>query len=241
MSGINASSLSFYYQDKKIIDNVNTTIPSQAITCLVGPNGSGKSTLLKLFAGLLPPANGAVTLDQKILQKYPRKELAKKLAYFPQQARFPASLTVKEYVALARYCHQSWFAKLNSHDLFAIDRAITLTNLNELADQPIGKLSVGQQQRVRIALLLAQESEYLLLDEPMAGLDIKQQADMLNLLQYLQRQLNKTIVVILHDLHQVKELADHVHFLKRGCTIAMGHPKDVLTSQLLYEVFDYQV
>lgn len=238
MSGIEFSNVSYHYQQKMMFSHLNLRIPANAITCLVGPNGSGKSTLLKLMAGLLLTHQGNVLLDNINIKTYQRNSLAKKLAYLPQQCHIPPSLSVREYVALGRFCHQSWFARTSKTDEKAIENAISLTHLSTLANQAVSTLSVGQQQRARIALMLAQEAEYLLLDEPMTGLDFKQQLNMLSLLTTLQKEHGKTIIVILHDLAQAKEISNEVILLKESCVVGQGRPQNILCEELLLKAFD---
>jgi len=239
MDGINAINVSYHYQNQSIMTKINLHVPKHEITCLIGPNGSGKSTLLKFLAGLLVPTSGYVTLDNNIIHHYTRKVLAKKLSYSPQQCRIPPSLTVREYVALGRFCHQSWFSKFNDHDYNAIEQAIDSADLKMLADKVVTTLSAGQQQRARIALMLAQQAEYLLLDEPMASLDLKQQRNLLELLMLLQKKHAKTIIIILHDLQQVIEVANKVVLLKNGCLLDSGPPREILHSDCLLKLFDY--
>lgn len=239
MHGIKLSNVTYHYADRPMFINIDLHIPSQNITCLIGPNGSGKSTLLKLMAGLLTTKNGSIVLDKIPLERYTQKSRAKKMAYLPQQCLLPPSLTVREYIALGRFCHQTWFSKLNHKDRISISEVITLTNLDVLADLPIATLSVGQQQRARIALMLAQEAEYLLLDEPMSGLDLKQQRNMLDLLCHLHQSHGKTIVVILHDLQQVMEVASNVVLLKNNTILGEGHPREIINPAYILNAFDY--
>jgi len=238
MNGIKVSHLTYHYHKKCILRDINLLIPLQQMICLIGPNGSGKSTLLKLMGGLLSLQSGTVTLDNISLHSYSRKSLAKKLAFLPQQCQIPPSLLVREYVALGRFCHQSWFSKLSYQDHFAIDEAIALTGLNLLAREPVSALSAGQQQRARLALMLTQQAHYLLLDEPMTGLDFKQQRNMLKLLSDLQKNHGKTIIVILHDLHQVMEIANEVVLLNDSRILTQGHPRDVICKDNVLKAFD---
>jgi len=240
MSGIELHSVTYHHKKQALFSDISLQIPQHCVTCLVGPNGSGKSTLLKLLAGLMLPHAGTILLDNVAISGYSRKALAKKIAYLPQQCRIPASLTVREYVALARFCHQSWFGGLNANDHAAIEDAIRLTDLSIHADRPVAILSAGQQQRARIALMLAQQAQYLLLDEPMTGLDLKQQRNMLQLLADLQQKYAKTIVVILHDLHQVMEIANEVILLKNGIVLGQGHPREMINTDFLLKAFDYE-
>lgn len=241
MNGINISCLTYHppTQSRKenLFTNLNLQFKEHKITCLIGPNGSGKSTLLKLVAGLIAPQTGTICLDNMPIHTYARKTLAKKLAYLPQHCTLPPSLTVSEYIALSRFCYQTWFSTLNEGDYLMIEEAISLTDLRDFAEKPVTSLSAGQQQRARIAFMLAQQVDYLLLDEPMTGLDIKQQRNIIQLLVRLQREAAKTIILVLHDLHQAIEIADTVILLKAGKVIADGKPSDVICADNLQNVF----
>jgi iron complex transport system ATP-binding protein len=239
MDGINLKNVSHVYQRQLILSDVDLHVQKEKITCLVGPNGAGKSTILKLFAGLLVPLRGHITLDNIDIRNFTRRALAKKLSYMPQQCRIPAGLTVREYVALGRFCHQSWFSNLKEDDHAAIEQAIDMADLSRHADQFAATLSTGEQQRARIALMLAQQSEYLLLDEPMTGLDLKQQRNLLELLTALRKHHAKTIIVILHDLHQVIAMADEAVMLKEGRVLDRGQPRTVINPHNLCSMFDY--
>jgi iron complex transport system ATP-binding protein len=237
MNNIQATSVHYAYRNKKVFADLNLTIADQKLSCIMGANGSGKSTLLKLLAGLLTPLSGQVLIDNIPIHQLLRKTLAKKLSYLPQQCRIPESLTVWEYVALGRFCHQSWFSTMQNSDILAVEEAIAMTYLEDLSEQVMTTLSAGQQQRARIALMLAQQAPYLLLDEPMTGLDIKQQQNILELLSHLQKQHNKTIVVILHDLQQALTIADEIILLKSGNIIAQGLLLNTLTPENLSTAF----
>jgi len=238
MSEITLTHVTYYQNHKALFDNLNLQLNKKKITCLIGPNGSGKSTLLKLIAGLLQASLGEITLEAKSISAYSRKDFAKKLAYLPQQCVLP-NLPLQEYVALGRFCHQTWFANLQEEDHNIIHQAIALTDLQSLMLQPVNTLSGGQQQRARLALILAQQSEYLLLDEPLTGLDLKQQIKMLNLLLYLQKHHQKTILMTLHDIHQAAEISDEVIFIKNGVILNHGKPEEVIHHEGLYDLFDY--
>jgi len=237
MNEIDLIDVHFQIADKMIIDDLSLRILKNQLTCIIGPNGSGKSTLLQLIAGLIQPTRGKIKIENTAITSLSKKSLAKKITFLPQQSRIPQTLTVYEYVALGRYCHKSWLGHLSKGDHIAIQHAIKLTNLSDLATHEAAKLSLGQQQRARIALTLAQASPYLLLDEPMTGLDLKQQCHLLNLLIELKK-LGKTIIVILHDLHQVRSIADQVILMKAGKLKAIGHPAELLNINTICDVFD---
>lgn len=237
MGEISLHQVTYQASNKIIIDQVSVDFNQRQISCIIGPNGSGKSTLLQLIAGLIKPASGSIKIENTDLASFNKKTLAKKITYLPQQSRIPHTLTVYEYVLLGRYCHQSWLGQLTEEDHAATKQAIYLTNLASLAHTEAAKLSLGQQQRARLALTLAQGSPYILLDEPMTGLDLKQQYHLIDLLQKL-KNMGKTIILILHDLHQVKTIADQVILLQNGCIKAEGLTDEVLQASLICEIFD---
>lgn len=237
MSGINISGVTYHPRKEHLFENLNLHIERHKITCLIGPNGSGKSTLLKLLARLVMPQSGTIYLDNIAINNYSRKAFAKKLAYLPQHCALPVSLTVSEYIALSRFCYQSWFSKLTKDDCEIIEEAIFMTDLKALANKPVASLSAGQQQRARIAFMLAQQVEYLLLDEPMTGLDLKQQRNIINLILRLKREASKTIILVLHDLHQAIEIADEIILLKEGKIAANGEPCKVICADNVLNVF----
>ena len=224
------------YDGPTIIRELDVAIPTGKITALVGPNGCGKSTLLRGLARLLNPKSGCVYLDGKAIPRLPTAELAKEIGILPQSPTAPEGLTVRELVAQGRYPHQGWFRQWSQDDERITQEALAITNMLELADRPLDTLSGGQRQRAWIAMALAQETDILLLDEPTTYLDLAYQLEVLDLLQELNL-AGRTIVMVLHDLNQACRYAHHIIALCQGKIWAQGTPQEVLTAEMLADVF----
>lgn len=229
--------LSSAYGGQPVLHQLSLTIPAGKITFLIGPNGCGKSTLLRQLAGLLPEGRQAVTLDDKPLGKWSRRELARRIAFLPQQSVMPEGLTVAQLVAKGRFPYQGLLGGLTAADQQAIDQALASCGLSELADTPAQQLSGGQQQRVWLALALAQQSDILLLDEPGTYLDLGYQLAMLQQLQQLNRERGITIVIAHHDLNQALQFGDHCLLLQAGKLAACGQPHHIVQGDTLQQVF----
>ncbi len=237
MSAICGNNLKLSYENATIIHDLTLNVPSNVITALVGPNGCGKSTLLRGISRLLKPNHGQVLLSGEDIWRLPAKELAKKLGILPQGPVAPEGLTVHELVAQGRYPHQSWFQQWSREDERITQDALQITGIAPFADRPIDTLSGGQRQRAWIAMTLAQDSDTILLDEPTTFLDLAYQIEVLDLLHELNRTRKKTIVMVLHDLNQACRYADYLIAVKEGCIAAEGIPSEVVTGDMVNEVF----
>lgn len=230
--------LSLAYDDHTIIDHLDLSIPQGRITVLVGGNGCGKSTLLKAFARLLAPRHGAVLLDGRDIRHQTTRDVARRLAILPQGPIAPEGLTVHQLVRQGRYPHQRWLQSWTPDDEARVTQALQDTDLHDLADTPVDALSGGQRQRAWIAMTLAQDTDILLLDEPTTYLDLTHQIDILDLLAELNRQWQKTIVMVLHDLNLACRYAHHIVAVRDGRVHAQGQPDDVVTETMVREVFN---
>ena len=237
MSTLRTQQLTLAYDQSVIIRHMDVEIPSGKITALVGPNGCGKSTLLRGLARLLPPKTGGTYLDGKAIHQIPTRQLAQQIGILPQSPAAPEGLTVRELVALGRYPHQSWLQQWATDDETAVNKALKLTGMQDLADRPIDALSGGQRQRAWIAMTLAQETAIILLDEPTTFLDLSHQIEVLQLLERLNREEGRTIIMVVHDLNHATRHAQHIVALKNGAIVAAGDPTIVVTPALLQEVF----
>lgn len=237
MSRLHTEQLTLAYDQAVIISGMNVTIPSGKITALVGPNGCGKSTLLRGMARLLAPKGGAAFLDGKAIHRMPTRALATQLGILPQSPVAPEGLTVRELVAQGRYPHQSWLQQWAAGDEAAVRTALDLTGMTALAERPVDALSGGQRQRAWIAMTLAQETPVILLDEPTTFLDLSHQIEVLHLLERLNREQARTIVMVVHDLNHATRHAHYLVALKAGAVAAAGAPAEVVTPLLLREVF----
>lgn len=232
-----AENLTLAYGERTIVAGLDLEIPPGAVTAIVGANGCGKSTVLRALARLLPPQRGRVILDGRALSTLPSKEVARTLGLLPQSPIAPEGIAVADLVGRGRHPHQKMLARWSRRDYEVVARALASTELTELADRPVDELSGGQRQRVWIAMALAQETDILLLDEPTTFLDLAHQVDVLDLLTDLNRERGTTIAMVLHDINLAARYADHMIAVRAGRIVAAGAPRDILTSDLIREVF----
>ncbi|NQZ49918.1 MAG: Fe(3+) dicitrate ABC transporter ATP-binding protein FecE [Moritella sp.] len=228
--------LTIGYAGKMILNELNITIAKGKITALIGPNGCGKSTLLKTIAGSLKPAKGKVSLAGQDLSKLSHKSRAKLLSILPQSPITPEGISVRQLVSCGRNPYLSHWGGLSQQDRDAVQAALVDTGLCELAERAVDSLSGGQRQRVWIAMVLAQDTDYILLDEPTTYLDLTYQIELMEMMQKMNRQ-GKTLVVVLHDLNQACRYCDHLVVMKKGEIIAQDEPHKIFNSKLLKEVF----
>lgn len=234
---LSATGLSLGYGAREIVSGLALAIPPGRFTAIVGANACGKSTLLRGLGRLLAPRGGAVHLDGRAIGEMPTREVAKVLGVLPQSPSAPDSITVADLVGRGRYPHQGWFRRWNGGDDAAVAAALSATDTLDLADRPVDELSGGQRQRVWIAMALAQDTELLLLDEPTTFLDINHQVEVLDLLTDLVRERGRTVVAVLHDLNLACRYADHLVAMRAGGIAAEGRPSDIVTADLVAEVF----
>ncbi|MGW8327943.1 ABC transporter ATP-binding protein [Streptomyces sp. NPDC055897] len=224
------------YGDRTVIDALDVTIPPGVVTTIIGPNGCGKSTLLRTLTRLLKPTRGSVVLDGEDIVRLKTRDVAKKLGLLPQSPVAPEGLTVADLVARGRHPHQSWLRQWSSDDVSVVERALDLTGISDLADRPVDSLSGGQRQRAWISMTLAQGTDLLLLDEPTTYLDLAHAIDVLDLVDDL-HESGCTVVMVLHDLNLATRYSDNLIVMKAGAVLAQGHPRDVVTPELLHEAF----
>ncbi|RJE85231.1 ABC transporter ATP-binding protein [Paenibacillus sp. 1011MAR3C5] len=240
MIRLTTSGLDISYEERKIVQNLNISIPQGKITALVGANGSGKSTILKTMARIMNPSKGSVLLDGKSIHKQSTKEVAKQLAILPQNPTAPDGLTVSELVAYGRFPYQKGFGSLSKEDRAIVKWAVEATGMADFADRPVDQLSGGQRQRAWIAMALAQETDILFLDEPTTFLDMAHQLEVLHLLQKLNEMNNRTIVMVVHDLNHAARYAHHMIAIKSGVVKGEGSPVEVITPEIMREVFNIE-
>jgi len=225
------------YDRRTVSEAVDADVREGSFTVIVGPNACGKSTLLRAFARLLKPRSGSVLLDGREIASVPAKEVARTVGLLPQTSTAPDGITVAELVARGRYPHQGLFRQWTGTDREAVDAALAETDLTGLVDVPVDELSGGQRQRVWVAMALAQQTPVLLLDEPTTYLDVAHQYDLLDLFARLHGQ-GTTVVAVLHDLNQAARYATDLIVMADGDVVATGTPAEVLTEQLVTDVFD---
>lgn len=224
------------YGARTVIDGLDVAIPPGVITTIIGPNGCGKSTLLRTLTRLLKPTRGTVVLDGEDIGRLRTRDVAKKLGLLPQAPVAPEGLTVADLVARGRHPHQSWLRQWSSDDAGVVERALAMTGVADLADRPVDSLSGGQRQRVWISMTLAQGTDLLLLDEPTTYLDLAHAIDVLDLVDDL-HESGCTVVMVLHDLNLATRYSDNLIVMREGSILAQGHPRDVITAELLHEAF----
>lgn len=232
-----ASNIVAGYDKKIIINNVDVVIPSNKISVIIGANACGKSTLLKTLARLIKPESGEVVLDGKKISSIPPKELARVLGLLPQSPVVPEGITVADLVSRGRFPYQSFLKGMGKEDYEAVEEAMEIMGITELANRCVDELSGGQRQRVWIAMALAQQTDILLLDEPTTFLDITYQIEILDLLTDLNRKRGTTIVMVLHDINLSARYADYIFAVKKGNLIAQGEPAKIITEDLMKQVF----
>ena len=233
---LSAEAVTLRYDARTISTGLSVAIADGSFTVIVGPNACGKSTLLRALSRLLVPASGQVILDGRAIGDRAAKEVARRLGLLPQSATAPDGITVADLVARGRYPHQSFLRQWSKADEVAVAEAMRATRVDVLATRAVDELSGGQRQRVWIAMVLAQETPILLLDEPTTFLDVAHQIELLDLLAELNAQ-GRTVVAVLHDLNQACRYASHLVAMKEGAIIAEGAPAHIVTAELVEEVF----
>ncbi|MEM6941931.1 MAG: ABC transporter ATP-binding protein [Pseudomonadota bacterium] len=232
-----AQGLSFAYGGKPILTALDFSAAAGEITVIIGPNGAGKSTLLALLAGVSRPAAGSVSLKGANLATLSRREVARSLAILPQTPEAPQDIRLRELVTFGRHPRRAALAPWTAADDAAVNTALAQTGLTDLAGERLSHLSGGQRQRAWIAMVLAQETEVLLLDEPTSHLDIAHQFEILELLRDQARRRKLSVIVVMHDLSRAAQFADHLCVLAGGQMRTLGPTAEVLASGLLSELF----
>jgi len=229
--------LNIGYGEQLIVKNLSVQIPDRKVTAIIGSNGCGKSTLLKAITRIISQQSGAVLLDGKNISEENTKTLATKMAILPQSPESASGLTVGEIVSYGRFPYQKGFGRLTRRDIEVIDWALEVTGTIDFKFRPVDALSGGQRQRVWIAMALAQETDIIFLDEPTTYLDMAHQLEVLELLQKLNIEQGRTIVMVLHDLNQAARFADYMIAMKNGHIVKAGNGQEVMTRDVLKEVF----
>ncbi|MFC3478051.1 ABC transporter ATP-binding protein [Halobacterium litoreum] len=225
------------YGDGAVVDCEDIVVPEGEVTALVGPNGSGKSTLLKGFSAELEPDPGTVLLDGEDVHERPPKELARDLGLLSQENDAPGGLSVEQLISHGRYPHRGFLDPMGEDDEAAVERAIDLAGIDHLRDAALSELSGGQKQLAFVAMTLAQDTDVLLLDEPTTYLDLHHQLRVMEVVRTLNEERDVTVCVVLHDLQQAARFADYLVALDDGSVYDWGPPEDVVTEDLLADVF----
>ncbi|MFD6990386.1 ABC transporter ATP-binding protein [Streptomyces sp. NPDC059943] len=236
-SRLAAHELTLAYDDRTVVHDLELAVPDGRVTVIVGPNACGKSTTLRALGRLMKPKSGSVLLDGAELASIPTRRIAQSIGLLPQSPVAPEAITVADLVSRGRQPHQRWWQQWSEEDERAVTDAMARTDVTELAERSVDELSGGQRQRVWIAMALAQETDLLLLDEPTTFLDIAHQVEVLDLVRRLNHDQGRTVVIVLHDLNQAARYADHLVAMKEGRIVAEGQPGEVVTAELVREVF----
>lgn len=233
---IKAKNISVSINEKEIVHSISLDIPEGKVTAIIGPNGCGKSTTLKALSRILP-YKGSVTFKGQEMSTLSQREFAKCLAILTQSPQAPSDLTVNDLVEMGRFPHRGFLGRAGKDDKEHVEWALEKTGVKEMRYRLLNTLSGGERQRAWIAMALAQRPEVLLLDEPTTYLDICHQLEIMQLIGRLNQELGLTVVMVVHDLNHAIMYADHVVVVKSGQLVTSGAPREIITADLLAEVF----
>lgn len=236
---IQVRELSKFYGKKAVVEKVSVNIQHGQITSFIGPNGAGKSTLLSMVSRLLDADTGEVLVDKDDVRKMKSNDFAKRVSILKQSNYMNVRLTVRELVSFGRFPHSR--GRLNEEDIRVIDQAIEYMELGDLQDNYLDELSGGQRQRAFISMVIAQDTEYVLLDEPLNNLDMKHSVQIMKILRRLVDELGKTVVIVLHDINFASVYSDRIVALKDGRVIKDGPTEDIINSESLKEIYDMDI
>ncbi|OJY00715.1 MAG: iron-hydroxamate transporter ATP-binding subunit [Rhizobiales bacterium 62-17] len=229
--------VTFAIPERRLLEPLTMTLPARRVVGLIGHNGSGKSTLLKLLARQQPVSSGTVRFEGRALRDWGDRPFARKVAYLPQQTPPASGMLVKELVALGRYPWHGALGRFGQTDRDKVAEAMKLTDVEPFADRLVDTLSGGERQRVWLAMLVAQDAECLLLDEPISALDVAHQIEVLALVQRLARERGLGVVVVLHDVNMAARFCDEIIALHSGKLIARGAPAEIMTPAALQSIY----
>ncbi len=235
------NSINKYYGEKQVVKEVSFQLPRGKVISLIGPNGAGKSTVLNIITRLIAQDSGDVHLDDTALNKWKSKELAKKLAILTQQNNITMKLTVKELVAFGRFPYSG--SNLTKEDYEKVDKAIAYMELEEFTERFIDELSGGQLQRAYIAMVIAQDTDFVFLDEPTNNLDIYHSSNLMKLVRSLSEDLGKTVILVLHEINFASVYSDYIGAFKDGGLYKFGTVDEVMTKEVLKDLYqvDFEI
>ncbi|MCS3431044.1 ABC transporter ATP-binding protein [Klebsiella sp. BIGb0407] len=236
---IEVKNVSKSYEDQLVLQNINETLPSSGITSIIGPNGAGKSTLLSVMSRLLTPDSGQVMVDSLNVNDSNSEQLAKVLSVLRQENHFTSRLSVYDLVSFGRYPYTK--GRLTTEDQHHINQALSFLDLLPLANRYLDELSGGQRQRAFVAMVLCQDTKYVLLDEPLNNLDMKHSVAMMKQLRRAADELGKSIVLVIHDINFASTYSDHIIAMKNGEVVFRGVPADVMVPSVIESIFELPV
>lgn len=236
---IQVKEITKYFGKKPVVDKVSVNIQSGKITSFIGPNGAGKSTLLSMVSRLLDADTGEVLLDKSDVRKWKSDEFSKRVSILKQSNYMNVRLTIRELVSFGRFPYSK--GRLNAEDTKMVDQALEYMNLVDMQDDYLDELSGGQRQRAFIAMVIAQDTEYILLDEPLNNLDMKHSVQIMKILRKLVEELGKTVVIVLHDINFASVYSDYIVALKNGRVIKDGPTHEIINSDALKEIYDMDI
>jgi len=233
---IKVKDISKNYVDKIVLEKISLEIPKRKITSLVGANGAGKSTLLGIISRLLPQDNGTIIINEKNIEDYKSRVLAQKLSVLKQANHLDLKLTVRELVSFGRFPYSQ--GRLTQEDKQMINEAISFLNLKELENDYVDELSGGQRQRAFLAMVVAQDTDYVLLDEPLNNLDMKHSVQIMKILRELCEKKGKTIIIVIHEINFASYYSDYIVAMKEGKIKHFDTTQNIIQPKILKDVFD---
>lgn len=236
---ISTESLSKKYGDKFVLREVSASLPENKITAFIGCNGAGKSTMLNIISRLIPASEGCAFVDGKRVSEWDSRKLAQNLAILGQNSHRSARISVEELVAFGRFPHSG--GRLGDRDFKMVERALKITGIEDLRGRFIDELSGGQRQMAHIAMSIAQDTKYILLDEPLNNLDMSRSVKIMKLLRKLAREESKTILIVIHDINFVSFYADYIVALKDGRVKYEGSSEAVMKSEILSDIYGMRI
>lgn len=236
---IEVTNITKSYGTKNVIDNVSVSIQKGKITSFIGPNGAGKSTLLSMISRLIDKDTGEVIVEGQNISGIKSNDLARKIAILKQSNHINIRLTIRELVSFGRFPYSQ--GRLNKEDWKKVDEAISYMELTDLQDKFLDQLSGGQRQRAYIAMVIAQDTEYILLDEPLNNLDMKHSVQIMKILRRLVNELNKTIIIVIHDINFASVYSDYIVALKDGKVVKEGPADEIINSAVLKDIYDMDI
>ncbi|GAB0170380.1 ABC transporter ATP-binding protein [Lysinibacillus sp. CTST325] len=236
---IQVKEISKFFGKKPVIQDVSVDVAPGKITSFIGPNGAGKSTLLSMVSRLLNADTGEVLLDKSDVRRWKSDDFAKRVSILKQSNYMNVRLTIRELVSFGRFPYSK--GNLKPEDELKVDEAIQYMNLEDLQHNYLDELSGGQRQRAFIAMVIAQDTDYILLDEPLNNLDMKHSVQIMKILRKLVDELGKTVVIVLHDINFASVYSDHIVALKNGRVVKDGPTNDIINSDALKEIYDMDI